>query len=221
MISFFYKMREREREREFEFTREFRRKAVMGGCLLIWAFFIITVYISHRGIFFKAFWRIFRGFGGFQMKREKLKVKKGRPCSRAFFSFHSSFFSCYAGISWGISGNLAKTKAQEESLETIIETERMFCILNGLKAIKNRITEGENLLYALSGKLKKSLDNLQSLALKDGELSDEAAKEIDASIRLIKSLKQVIETDICNADGFLTKRSGVIFRKIEQEVKDV
>jgi len=125
------------------------------------------------------------------------------------------------GICWGISGSLAETKAREESIETKIETERMACVLDGLKAIANRVVEGENLLYALSGKLKKSLTALQSLAGNDTELSVEAAKELDASVQLVKSIKQVIETDICNANGFLTKKSGVVFRKIEKEIKNV
>jgi hypothetical protein len=126
-----------------------------------------------------------------------------------------------AGITWGISGNLAKTRAQEASVEAKIETERMACVLDGLKAVEKRIAEGETLLYALSGKLKKSLTSLQSLAGDKKELSEEAVKELDVSVNLVKSIKQVIETDICNADGFLTRKSGVIFRKIEKEIQDV
>ena len=126
-----------------------------------------------------------------------------------------------AGICWGISGSLAKTKAEEASVETRIETERMSCVISALKAIEKRVTEGEALLFALSGRLKASLDALQSFAIKDGDFSEDAAKKIDTSIWLIKSLKQIIETDICNSDGFLTKKSGVVFRKIEQEVRYV
>ena len=126
-----------------------------------------------------------------------------------------------AGICWGINGSLAKTKAQEESIEAKIEAERMARVLDALKAIENRVDEGETLLYALSEKLKKSLAALQSLAENGTGLSEEAVKELDASIRLVKSIKQVIETDICNADGFLTRKSGVVFRKIEKEIKDV
>ena len=126
-----------------------------------------------------------------------------------------------AGISWGISGSLARTRAQEASLETKIETERMAGVLSGLRAVSRRIDEGESLLYALSGKLRKSVETLKTFASAEGEISREAAKELDICVRLVKSLKQVIEADICNADGFLTKKSGVIFRKIEQEVKDV
>jgi len=126
-----------------------------------------------------------------------------------------------AGICWGINGSLAITRAREESIESKIETERMLCVLNGIKAIENRIAEGETLLHTLSTKLKKSLDALQSLSVNNGELSKEAVKDIDTSIQLIKSIKQVIETDICNADGLLAKKSGVIFRKIEQEVRNV
>jgi hypothetical protein len=123
-----------------------------------------------------------------------------------------------AGITWGISGSLAKTKAQEASMEVKIETERMACALDGLKAVINRVGEGETLLYSLSVKLKKSLGKLQSLAGENPELTEEAAKELDNSVRLVKSIKQVIETDVCNADGFLTKKSGIIFRKIEKEI---
>jgi len=126
-----------------------------------------------------------------------------------------------AGICWGINGSLAKTKAQDEAVEAHIETERMACVLDGLKAIENRVAEGETLLYALSEKLKQSLAALQSLDGNGAELSQEAAKELDASVQLIKSIKQVIETDICDAGGFLTKKSGVIFRKIEKEIHNV
>ena len=125
-----------------------------------------------------------------------------------------------AGINWGISGNLAKLRAQETSIEIMIETERMACVLDGLKAIERRVAEGEALLYALSEKLKISLDKLQSYPDEEGELSEKILNELDASIRLVKSIKEVIETDICDANGFLTKKSGVIFRKIEKEVCD-
>jgi len=125
-----------------------------------------------------------------------------------------------AGINWGISGSQAKTKAEEESLEAKIEIERMYSVLSGLKAIEKRIDEGEALLYALSVRLKKSLSKLQELADDDTELSEEAIRELDVSIKLIKSIKQVIETDICNADGFITKKSGVIFHKIKKEIND-
>ncbi len=106
-------------------------------------------------------------------------------------------------------------------MEAKIETERMAGVLSGLRAISRRIDEGEALLYALSGKLRKSVGALKTLASEEGEISQETAKELDICVSLVKSLKQVIEADICNAGGFLTKKSGVIFRKIEQEVKDV
>ena len=122
-----------------------------------------------------------------------------------------------AGISWGISGNLAKTKAQGKVVEIKIETERLSGTISGIKTIESRVAEGVELLYALSAKLKKSLVKLQSL----DEMSEETAKDIDKSVQLIKSIKQVIETDICSADGFLTRQSGVIFHKIEQEVQNV
>jgi hypothetical protein len=125
-----------------------------------------------------------------------------------------------AGINWGISGSRAKTKAEEESVETKIEAERISGVLAGLRTVEKRIKEGEALLFTLSDKLKKSLGALQSLAGNDVELSEDALKELDASVRLIKTIKQVIETDICNTDGFLTRKSGVIFRKIEKEVND-
>ena len=126
-----------------------------------------------------------------------------------------------AGITWGMSGSLAKARALEEAVAIGIETERMARVLSGLKAVENRVAEGGDLVRVLSGKIKKSLGRLQSLAAEtEGNVSEAVAKEIDASIRLVKSLKQVIETDICNADGLLTKKSGVVFRKIEREVRN-
>jgi hypothetical protein len=126
-----------------------------------------------------------------------------------------------AGISWGISGNMARTRAQEVSVEIMIETERMADVLVALIAVEKRVDEGEDLLFALSKKLKKSLDRLQSLTVDNTNISEEAVKEIDTSINLIKSLKQVIETDICDSNSFLVRKSGVVFRKIEQEVLNV
>jgi len=126
-----------------------------------------------------------------------------------------------AGVNWGISGSLARGRALEASAEAGIETEKMARVLAGLKAIRKRAAEGEALLHTLSGKLRKSLDTLQSADRGGGALPETAAKEIDVSIRLVRSLKQIIETDICNAGGFLSRKSGVIFRKIKQEVCDV
>ena len=123
-----------------------------------------------------------------------------------------------AGINWGIAGSNAKIKAEEESVETKIETERMSGVLSGLRAIEKRVDEGKTLLFALSAKLKKSLVRLQELTYDSTELSEDAAKEFEISVKLIKSIKHVIETDICNADGFITKKSGVIFHKIEKEI---
>jgi len=90
-----------------------------------------------------------------------------------------------------------------------------------LIAVEKRVDEGEGLLFALSGKLKKSLDRLESLTGGNTGISEESAKEIDASVQIIKSLKQVIEADICDSNGFLVRKSGVVFRKIEQEVLNV
>ena len=122
-----------------------------------------------------------------------------------------------AGVNWGIAGSQAKTKAEDES----IETERMSGVLSGLKAIENRIDEGEALLYSLSAKLNKSLIKLQELTCDNTELSEKASNELEICVNFIKSIKQVIETDICSADGFITRQSGVVFHKIEQEVQNV
>ena len=87
-----------------------------------------------------------------------------------------------AGINWGINGNLAKIRAQETSVEIMIETERMACVLSGLRAIERRVEEGEALLYALSAKLKISLEKLQSFPEEEGsELSEKALNELDTS----------------------------------------
>ena len=123
-----------------------------------------------------------------------------------------------AGVTWGISGSLAKSKAEGEAVCIKIEAQRMSGVLYGLKAIESRVDEGEALLYALSKKLKKALDKFKSLVGKSDELSEDATIELNASIQLIKSIKQVIETDICNAEGFLNRNCGIVFRKIEQEV---
>jgi len=119
------------------------------------------------------------------------------------------------GITLGMNGHFVKTKAEEVSTGTKVKIERMVYVLSELKAIQKRITEGESLLYALSRKLKASLWTLQTLACKEDELSEEASKEIDISISLIKSIKRLIETEIFDTNGFLSEKSAAIFRKIE------
>jgi len=123
-----------------------------------------------------------------------------------------------AGVTWGISGSLAKSKAEGEALGIKIEAQRMADVIFGLKAIEKRILEGKTLLLVLSKKLKTSLDMFKTLAVDESELSEDALNELNNSIQLIKSIKKVIETDICNAEGFLNRNCGIVFRKIEQEV---
>jgi hypothetical protein len=123
-----------------------------------------------------------------------------------------------AGLSWGISGDAAKTCAKMTAADIAHETEKMRPVLTECKALINRITEGRTLITTVTGKLRTVLKPLQETPPVSGEtLSDSLAENIETAISLTKALKQVIEVDIVNGNGLLTKESGVVFQKIAKE----
>jgi hypothetical protein len=125
-----------------------------------------------------------------------------------------------AGISWGLSGNIAKVQAETNAVAVSRETKKMKSVLPGFNALLERISEGENLIIALTGKLRKVLAGLQPLS-ENRKATTVIAGQIETTITLTKALKQVIETDICTGNGLLTSESGVLFHKIQEEYTNV
>jgi hypothetical protein len=120
-----------------------------------------------------------------------------------------------AGISWGVSGNAAKSAAEADALSLDREKEKMKSVLAGFKTLLDRITEGESLIAMLTGKLKAVLETLEK---PDKEtIQTTGAASIETAIALTRALKQVIETDICAGNGMLNPQSGVVFHKIRKE----
>jgi hypothetical protein len=117
-----------------------------------------------------------------------------------------------AGISWGLSGNAAKSAAEADAVLLDREKEKLKAVLAGFRAMGDRITEGESLIAMLTGKLKTVLEKLTQPEKETVQTAD-----IEAAIALTRALKQVIETDICTGNGMINAQSGVVFHKIRKE----
>jgi hypothetical protein len=123
-----------------------------------------------------------------------------------------------AGLSWGISGDAALTRAEFTATEIARQTKKMKLILAGFNALITRITEGETLTTTLTGELGMVLESLQDARLSPDEaVSDFLAVNIETAITLTRTLKQVIEVDIVTGNGMLTMESGILFQKIAKE----
>ena len=121
-----------------------------------------------------------------------------------------------AGLTWGISGNMAKTQAETNAVYASSEIEKMKPVETGFDALIECIAEGEKLIGALTGKLRLLLAELKLLPE-----SDKTAGRIENAIALTKALKQIIEVDICDGNGLLTPQSGVLFHAIRKEYAHV
>jgi hypothetical protein len=119
------------------------------------------------------------------------------------------------GISWGLSGNAAKSAAETDAVLLGREKEKMKSVLAGFMVLLDRVTEGESLIADLTRKLKAVLETLKQPE-KEGIQRDGAAG-IEAAIALTRALKQLIETDICTGNGMINAQSGVVFHKIRKE----
>jgi hypothetical protein len=126
------------------------------------------------------------------------------------------------GLTWGISGSVAKTQARATAAQLSCETEKLESVLAGYKALLDRIEEGEHMIASLTEKLRIVL---ASLSLAPMPATDEAPPEmtahIEAAISLVRALKQAIETDVCGGNGLLTVESGVAFKKSKKEYAHV
>jgi hypothetical protein len=120
-----------------------------------------------------------------------------------------------AGISWGLSGNAAKSAAEADAMLLDQEKEKMKAVLAGFRAMGDRVTEGESLIATLSEKLKAVLETLTQPEKETVKTA--CAATIEAAIALTRALKQVIETDICTGNGMINAQSGVVFHKIRKE----
>jgi hypothetical protein len=115
-----------------------------------------------------------------------------------------------------LSGNTAKLQAETNAVAVSHETEKIKSVVTGFNALLERISEGENLIIALTEKLRKVLARLQPIS-ENNKVIAVLTVYIEAAISLTKALKQVIETDICTGNGLLTSESGVLFHKIQEE----
>jgi hypothetical protein len=147
---------------------------------------------------------IFQRIGAFGLKNVPLPKNGLPPIPYAAITM--------AGLSWGLSGSAAKLQAETNAVYASSEIEKMKQIEPGFDAILERIAEGENLINALTGKLRLTLAELKLLPE-----SPETPGRIENAVSLTRALKQVIEVDICAGNGLLTAESGVLFYAVRKE----
>jgi hypothetical protein len=121
-----------------------------------------------------------------------------------------------AGLTWGVSGSAAKTQAEANAAYAAGEIEKLKQLEPGFDALLERIAEGENLIDALTGRLRFALAALKLLPE-----SPETPKRVENAVTLTRALKQVIEVDVCDRNGLLTPQSGVLFRAVRKEYVNV
>jgi hypothetical protein len=121
-----------------------------------------------------------------------------------------------AGLSWGLSGNAAKTQAEANAAYAASETEKLKQLEPGFNTVLERIAEGENLIAALTEKLCFVLAELKLLTE-----TDETGRRIENAVSLTRALKQIIEVDVCGRNGLLNPQSGVLFYAVRKEYGNV
>jgi hypothetical protein len=114
-----------------------------------------------------------------------------------------------AGLSWGLSGNAAKQQAGIKAAYVSGEIDKMKALETGFNAVLKRIAEGENLIAALTEKLRFALAELK--------IPPQSPEKIENAVNLTRALKQIIEVDLCTGNGLLTHKSGVLFRTVRKE----
>jgi hypothetical protein len=114
-----------------------------------------------------------------------------------------------AGLSWGLSGNAAKQQAGVKAGYVSGEIDRIKPVETGFDALLERIAEGENLIAALTEKLRVALAELK--------IPPQSPDKIENAVTITRALKQVMEVDICAENGLLTHKSGILFRTVRKE----
>jgi hypothetical protein len=117
-----------------------------------------------------------------------------------------------AGITWGISGSAAKLQAETNAVYASSEIEKLKAVETGFDALLALIAEGENLIKTLTGKLRLALAELKGEAE-----TEEVPGRIENALSLTRTLKQVIEVDLCTGNGLLSPESGVLFYAVKKE----
>lgn len=114
-------------------------------------------------------------------------------------------------ISFAVGGSRAKDKAQKVASAVRIERERMEETITLCRNLRKRIAEGSSVLNRLSNDMTHIMEDLAQ----DQESSAQESS-IEKLLLLSKTMKRVIDIDICTTEGVLLEKAGLLYTAVNK-----
>lgn len=114
-------------------------------------------------------------------------------------------------ISFAVGGSRAKDKAQKVASAVRIERERMEETITLCRNLRKRIAEGSSVLNRLSNDMTHVMEDLAQ----DQESSAHESS-IEKLLLLSKTMKRVIDIDICTTEGVLLEKAGLLYTEVNK-----
>jgi len=114
-------------------------------------------------------------------------------------------------ISFAVGGSRAKDKAQKVASAVRIERERMEETITLCRNLRKRIAEGSSVLNRLSNDMTHVMEDLAQ----DQESSAQESS-IEKLLLLSKTMKKVIDIDICTTEGVLLEKAGLLYTEVNK-----
>ena len=114
-------------------------------------------------------------------------------------------------ISFAVGGSRAKDKAQKVASAVRIERERMEETITLCRNLRKRIAEGSSVLNRLSNDMTHVMEDLAQ----DQESSAQESS-IEKLLLLSKTMKRVIDIDICTTEGVLLEKAGLLYTEVNK-----
>ena len=114
-------------------------------------------------------------------------------------------------ISFAVGGSRAKDKAQKVASAVRIERERMEETITLCRNLRKRIAEGSSVLNRLSNDMTHVMEDLAQ----DQESSAQESS-IEKLLLLSKTMKKVIDIDICTTEGVLLEKAGLLYTAVNK-----
>jgi hypothetical protein len=114
-------------------------------------------------------------------------------------------------ISFAVGGSRAKDKAQKVASAVRIERERMEETITLCRNLRKRIAEGSSVLNRLSNDMTHVMEDLAQ----DQESSAHESS-IEKLLLLSKTMKRVIDIDICTTEGVLLEKAGLLYTQVNK-----
>jgi len=114
-------------------------------------------------------------------------------------------------ISFAVGGSRAKDKAQKVASAVRIERERMEETITLCRNLRKRIAEGSSVLNRLSN----DMTHVMKCLAQDQESSAHESS-IEKLLLLSKTMKKVIDIDICTTEGVLLEKAGLLYTEVNK-----